>query len=335
MWRSCWTIAVLVLGCGLPLPTQSAEPPSKSTPKAAKSRTFLFTYATSIRDVPAGSAVRVWLPVPPSNRDQDVTIVAKELPAEGRMGKETKYGNTILYVEAKAPQGKPLNLSVTYRVTRREVRGGDGKGSETPEKLAKYLEPSARVPIGGKPLELLRGKTVPRDHLAEAELFYVVVNGHMRYSKEGIGWGRGDAVWACESGFGNCSDFHSLFMSLCRSYGIPTKFEIGFPLPEKRGAGEIAGYHCWAKFWVADKGWVPVDISEANKNPKLKGYYFGNLTEDRVAFSTGRDFHLVPRQDGGPVNFFVYPYVEVAGKPLATEKIQRQFRFEDVKVIHR
>ena len=109
------------------------------------------------------------------------------------------------------------------------------------------------------------------------------------------------------------------------------KFEIGFPLPEKRGAGEVTGYHCWAKFLPAGKGWVPVDISEANKNPKLRDYYFGHLTEDRVCFSTGRDLDLVPKQDGPPVNFFVYPYVEVAGKPYPQEKVQKKFSFADAK----
>lgn len=330
MWKSCWMIALLALGSAWPAPAAAAEPA-----KAAESRTFLFTYAASVADVPAGKTVRIWLPVPPSNQDQQVKVEAKDLPAEGRIGKEAKYGNDVLYVEARMAEGKPLNLSMTYRVTSREVQGGEGKGTETPESLAKYLEPSARVPAGGKPLELLRGKEVPQDPRAKARLFYNVVNHHMRYSKEGVGWGRGDAVWACESGFGNCSDFHSLFMSLCRSYHIPSKFEIGFPLPEKHGAGDIAGYHCWAKFWLADQGWVPVDISEANKNPKRKDYYFGNLTADRVAFSAGRDLTLVPRQDGGPVNFLIYPYVEVDGKPLAADKVQRRFHFRDVEAVNR
>jgi len=76
---------------------------------------------------------------------------------------------------------------------------------------------------------------------------------------------------------------------------------------------------------------VPVDISEANKNPKMKEYYFGHLTEDRITFTTGRDITLVPKQDGEPLNFFVYPYVEVDGKPYAAEKVKRKFGYEDVK----
>src|SRR5581483_7474539 len=194
-----------------------------------------------------------------------------------------------------------------------------------------YLQPDAKVPVGGKPLDLIKDKKLPEDQLAAARVLYDVVNRHMRYSKEGTGWGQGDAVWACESGYGNCSDFHSLFISLARAEKIPSKFEIGFPLPPQHGAGDIAGYHCWAKFHPAGHGWTPVDISEANKNPKMKEYYFGNLTADRVSFSTGRDLDLLPQQAGKPLNFFVYPYVEVEGKPYPAEKVSRKFSYKDVE----
>ena len=61
----------------------------------------------------------------------------------------------------------------------------------------------------------------------------------------------------------------------------------------------------------------------------MKEYYFGNLTEDRVTFTTGRDIQLVPKQDGPPLNYFVYPYVEVNGKPWPKSKIDLAFGFKD------
>jgi hypothetical protein len=75
---------------------------------------------------------------------------------------------------------------------------------------------------------------------------------------------------------------------------------------------------------------VPVDISEADKDPSLKDYYFGRLTENRVTFSVGRDLVLVPKQAGEPLNFFVHPYVEVDGKPWPNEKIKLQMAYQDV-----
>src|SRR5207248_8815115 len=139
---------------------------------------------------------------------------------------------------------------------------GEVPVSESESRLARLLEPDAKVPVGGRPLELLKGKQLPSDQVELGRLLYDVVNGHMRYSKEGKGWGNGDAVWACDSKFGNCSDFHSLFISMARGNKIPAKFEMGFPLPPESGSGAIGGYHCWAWFMPQGQGWVPVDISE-------------------------------------------------------------------------
>ena len=64
-------------------------------------------------------------------------------------------------------------------------------------------------------------------------------------------------------------------------------------------------------------GWVPVDISEADKNPSRGDFFFGGLTDNRVRLSYGRDLVLDPVQEGPALNFFVDPYLEVEGKPHA------------------
>ena len=296
----------------------------------ARSRTFQFTYGATVTGLKPGQTARVWLPVAQSNDDQDASVVARELPAEGKMGRDPEYGNQILYVEAKADADGKIPLKVVYQVTRREVKGDGGKDiQEGADLLARYLKADAKVPIDGKPLELLKGKDVPHDQLGAARVIYDVIDDTLKYGKDKPGWGQGDSIWACDNKTGNCSDFHSLFLSLARSRGIPAKFEIGFPLPDTRGAGDVPGYHCWAKFRPEGKGWIPVDISEANKHPEMRDYYFGNLTENRVAFTVGRDLTLAPKQDGGPVNFLVYPYVEVEGKVWPQDKIEKKFSYQD------
>jgi transglutaminase-like putative cysteine protease len=296
---------------------------------APKQRTFLFTYAGTVTGLKPGEKARVWLPVPPTNDDQDVKLESQDLPAEPREGEDPQYGNKVLYFEAAADKDGNVSFSRTYRVTRREVKGPE-KDRADDDLVKRFLKPDKLVPIEGKPLTLLEGKALPKDPTEAARVMYDAVNGHMKYDKSGTGWGRGDAVWACDSKHGNCTDFHSLFISLARANKIPAKFEIGFGLPEKRGGGDVAGYHCWAKFRAEGKGWIPVDISEANKDPKMKEYYFGNLTADRVTFSTGRDITLTPEQEGGPLNFFVYPYVEVGGKPHPADQVRRKFSYKDV-----
>jgi uncharacterized protein (TIGR03000 family) len=310
-------------------PEAKAEPATKAA--QAKTRIFQFTYSATVTGLAEGKTARVWLPVAASNEHQEVEIAdSKALPEGYKIDTEPAYGNKILYAEVKPDKDGSATLAVTYQVKRREVKGASPPDVPDAPKIARYLEPDTLVPITGKPLELIKGKAIPMNQLAAAKMLYDVVNNHMRYSKEGTGWGRGDSVWACDSKFGNCSDFHSLFISLARAQKIPAKFEIGFPLPSKRGAGDIGGYHCWAFFKPDGKGWVPVDISEANKDPKMKDYYFGNLTEDRVTFTTGRDYDLVPKQDGPQRNFFVYPYVEVDGKEYPADKVKRKFSFKDL-----
>lgn len=302
-------------------PVRTAEPP--------REREFLFTYEATITGLESGRSARVWLPVPPTNEDQTVAVVGRALSAAAAIDKEPKYGNQVLYAEARADERGQIPLALTYRVKRREAKSYRPE-IENRDDLGLYLRPDAMVPVGGKPVTLLEGRRLPDNQLQLGRLLYDVVNGHMRYNKEGSGWGRGDAAWACDSKRGNCTDFHSLFIALARSQQLPARFEIGFALPSKRGRGDIAGYHCWAKFYARDKGWVPVDIAEASQRPERAEYCFGNLSEDRVTFSIGRDLVLVPKQDGPPLNFFIYPYVEVAGEPYPAGKVKQRFSFEDV-----
>jgi transglutaminase-like putative cysteine protease len=326
IWAGALTAAVL-LGAAVPEPAAAA---ANGKPRA---RTFLLTYAATVTGLPPGKVAHVWVPVPPVNDQQDVTLESRELPGKARLGRDPTYGNVILYIDARADAEGKIPLKLMYKVTRREVRTEGKEGiarHEADRTIARFLQPDERVPITGKPLELLKDRDVPMDALLASRAFYDIVNKHMTYAKDTPGWGQGDAVFACNSGRGNCSDFHSLFIALARSRKIPAKFEIGFPLPAKRGAGEIAGYHCWAWFLPRGTGWIPVDISEANKNPSMAEYYFGNLTEDRAMFSTGRDITLAPRQKGKPLNFFVYPYVEVDGKPYPPKSVETKVSYKDV-----
>lgn len=309
----------LVLVALVPVLAFGAEP---------KSRTFKFSYEATVTGLKPDQEARVWIPVPQTNSDQEVLATELEFPVKPMLGQDAELGNKMYYFVGKADGKGEIELKATYTIKRQEVVG------ETDLKLKggldKFLKSDPLAPANGKHMKLIEGRKLPDDPMGKAKECYEIVNGMMRYAKEGTEWGRGDVNWVCDSKFGNCTDFHSLFIAFVRSQKIPARFEMGFGLPSKRGSGEVAGYHCWAKFKPEGKGWIPVDISEANKNPKLAAYYFGNLTEDRVTFTTGRGLTLSPKQDGPALNFFVYPYVEVAGKPYPASKVKRRFSYEDV-----
>lgn len=301
-----------------------------------RSREFDFTYRVSLPKLPKNSAsLRIWIPVPTTNSHQRVTLLKMSGTVPLRITRDSDYGNRMAYADIRQPDFNSANFALTYHITRREYSVGsfhqlmaenERLVKITPE-LVRFLQPDHLVPIGGE-IKRIADKVVAGQvgEIAKAHAIYDYVFHHMRYDKTGTGWGHGDAIWACDARHGNCTDFHSLFIGMMRAVGIPARFVIGFPLPPGKSQGEIPGYHCWAEFYVAGKGWVPVDISEAWLNPSKYGYFFGTVDSNRVRFSLGRDITLVPRQSGPPVNYFVYPYVELNSKPYKAVRWHFSFR---------
>ena len=332
-----------VLSPLLLLSFSASYPVAQTSPNTQKfspeARTFRFTYNFAVKEIPSDAKrVRVWIPVPQTDQHQTVKVLTVKAPSKTRMTSDAEYGNRIMYVELQNPASGKAEFSVEYQVSRREYSRGDyaelKRGDQTPALVSasmnRFIAPDTLIPTDGKIKELAVVVTGSQSgSVAKAKAAYDYLFTNMRYDKTGSGWGRGDAVWACDAKRGNCTDFHSPFIGMMRADRIPARFDIGFPLPENKDKGEIAGYHCWAEFYANKTGWIPVDISEAWKAKEKEDYFFGSVDANRVQFSTGRDIMLSPKQDGAALNYFVYPYVEVDGKPY--DKLDKQFSFEEVK----
>ncbi len=304
--------------------------PSAAAPAAV--REVEFTYHADIAGIdPNSSRVEVWIPIPRNDRFQRADGISIDTPARVEIVDQPSNGNRIAHLSMAAPLPRSIPVTIRFRVRRVEETADLSKARrDLPEprdgKFAVSLRPDRLVPIDGKIAQLSAkiGDSGASAYVQASAIYrYVIAN--MAYDKRGSGWGRGDAIYACDVKKGNCTDFHSLFIALARARGIPARFTIGFPLGSS-SSGTIAGYHCWAEFYAGGQ-WVPVDASEAWKHPQLRQYYFGHLDADRVAFTMGRDLELVPPQQGEPLNFLIYPYVEVDGKPLPQEQIGKRFEY--------
>lgn len=313
--------AVLAMAAGRASLAVSDDNPWKST------ALYGFEYRVKLGDLaPAGSKVALWVPYPAENQDQKIAEAKIESPWPWKLNRESKFGNRMIYLEGTADP-RSTDLVMRFRVERKPSRGvplaeGTMVGGLSP---ALYTSPDRLVPLSGIVRRIASQEA--QGHETEREkvwAFYDYVYRTMSYNKDGTGWGRGDAVWACESKRGNCTDFHSLFIAMLRSQEIPARFLIGFPIPDGR-EGAIGGYHCWAEFYDAEHGWLPVDASEAKKKG-MREAYFGNLPNDRIEFTVGRDIVLSPPQKGEPLNYFIYPYAEVDGNPAS--EVKREFHFQ-------
>lgn len=306
--------------------------------------------------IPAGvKNARIWFALPqesdPHQKIHDLKITCP-YPYQTVTDSE---GNQELYVEVNDPKERNFSILETFNVDREEIRSGvDAKNARSlpadqRAKFEHYLKADANVPLNDKLMalskEIVGGEQNP---VTAARKIYDWELDHVDYwikdPKNKKASPTGNSMYCLENQTGNCSDFHSLWMSLARAAGIPTRMIFGsyFKL-ELAGIDADQSYHCWAEFYADGIGWVPFDVAAADvfrdqvpindDNAKLMrlgtadgyvgpdpvrvDYYFGNIEERRVTWTVGRDLTLSPKQAAGPVNSLPKAYVEFDGKVAA------------------
>lgn len=283
---------------------------------------FEFSYKVTIP--PIENEGKLWLPIASSDRFQKVELLGVTTHKPWRQTRDKEFRNRILTMNlVKADAGK--TVEVRYRVERKE-KSSYKAGKK--EDVSRHLNPETLVPRNERLAKIAREAVKDAEsELAKGKALYWHTLGRMAYDKSGTGWGRGDALYACDSRTGNCTDFHAYFIGLARAVGLPARFAIGFTIPADTDEGVIGGYHCWAEIYAGGK-WHPVDISEADKHPELKDYYVGHHPANRFQFTLGRDLEVEPAPASGAMNYLVYPLVEADGKVVATEQ---EFRFKRLR----
>jgi transglutaminase-like putative cysteine protease len=313
-------IVIAVLGAGFMASASGALASEPATPAAVRS--FELSYGFKLKDVPVSAQkIEAWLPIPPSNSRQ--TIHSWELVQDypWRIVSDTEYGNSFLRLDlshAVREADGAITVTVKYDATRLACRpleqGVVYEGALRSALMQRFLAPDSMIPVDGKiateakeTLAAGSGST-----LEIARKLYDHIVDTVVYDKSGPAgtWGRGDALYACDVRKGNCTDFHSLWIGEMRSQGIPARFFMGMSVPSDAPEGPIGGYHCWAEFYDEEKGWVPIDASDASKNGGARREeLFGGLCCNRLEFTVGRDISVpgIPT----PQNFLIYPYIAV------------------------
>lgn len=275
---------------------------------------FEFLYQVTIPKLT--DAARMWIPLPRNDAFQTVEVQAIRVPGREQTLTDQRYGNKILFLSL-SPEDSGRQLELRFQVQRKEK----GPYRDPESRPDDFLAPEQLVPNSSEfdaiASEVLTGK---QGDLVRARALYDHTIDRMRYMKYGPGWGQGDAAYACDSGTGNCTDYHSYYIALMRAAKIPARFAIGASIPSERNDGGIDGYHCWAEFYAEEKWW-PVDLSEADKYSSLSSYYFGRHPANRIELSRGRDLIVEPGPSSGPINFLAYPVLEVAGKPMVVKPV--------------
>lgn len=298
------------------------QPPG-SPPKARR-----MELVETVRVDGGGGELRVWMPMPRSSPEQRVELLGVESPIPWRRTREREFGNDLLYFEARNAGGAVLRAR--YRVERTEQAAPARGGPPLSRKERKlFTTPRGLAVVDGEVRRLAREAGAgSQDPLEAGRRLYDAVLSRMSYDKSEPGWGEGDTRRACRVGKGNCTDFHSLFLSLAMARGIPARFLMGVPVSVAPTQELGRDTHCWAEFYAPPLGWVPVDISEARKTGK-KESFFGFLDDRRILYTMGRGLLLDPAQRGPRLNFLAYPHVEIDGRPDPRYALERLIKTQE------
>lgn len=308
----------------------------------ARERSGEILLTVSINAPEESKDVRLWLPYPVSSFVQDIADVRIDgnFSKSGIYG-EKETGNLALYAEWTKP-AKERVLTFSFNATARELIRKDfpREESDIPVEVREYLKSTMFIPTDGKVREIALSATRDKKRISEkARAIYQWVVENTVRDPNVKGCGTGEVEKVLEKRSGKCADISSVFVSLARAAGVPAREVFGLRLGKTDEEDMTGGHHCWAEFYVPGYGWVPVDPADVRKimltkELDLKGaqsyidYYFGAVDEYRVALGRGgRGYYLNPRQNDGPLNYFMYPYAEVNGKGLDWLAAQKELKY--------
>ncbi len=275
--------------------------------------------------------VRLWVPYPVSDSHQKI----ENLHVEGnysssRILKESESGALYIFAEWRG-KFRRREITLAFRATAKERSVGNLKdrGEPVPVEVERYLEGNRWVPTDKEVGSLAKTITNENEGIlerAKAVYNWVVENTTRDPEVKGCGIGMADRMLVKRSG--KCADISSLFVALARASGVPAREIFGLRLGTKTTQDMTKGHHCWAEFYLPGQGWVSVDPADVRKIMVVKkldlekagpyrDYYFGKVEENRIILTRGgRGITLNPPQASGPINYFMYPFAEVDGKPL-------------------
>jgi transglutaminase-like putative cysteine protease len=153
--------------------------------------------------------------------------------------------------------------------------------------------------------------------LAKAVFSWLKTNTH--YQLHPGFEGTQPAAVTLEKKGGDCDDLSFLYISLCRSLGIPARFVRGYLLTPLDNGIVQATAHAWAEVFVGgvlgDKGWAPVEVSSLANSID---------TDIQQNFGVEDAFHLRLFVDDGSDDSLVLSFIGIAS---VSHGISRHIQF--------
>ncbi len=234
-----------------------------------------------------GMSVRAHLPIPAECEQQSEIVIEKVFPEGGKISPADAPQRTICW-ETVLTENQEFTVEYSYvhtaryhdvdRMQREELWKGCGQPDFFTEEEAPHI---VFTPcIRNLAASLTEGV---EDPLEKAKRFYDYITLRMKYSFMPAYFGMENIAENCAKSFtGDCGVFALLFLTLCRSVGIPACWQSGLTAEP-----DFCGAHDWVRFYVEPYGWLYADPSYGTgavraENEERRRFYFGNLDAYRM-----------------------------------------------------
>lgn len=250
--------------------------------------------------VPAGETLRVWMPIPYENlRQKNVKLISSTYPAIFSNG---SIHHTV-YMEAKAEPGKKTHFEINYSYEVGERHIDQASMLKRLKPYNKQSEVYQRYTASESPHQVV----TPQMRILAKTIVGNETNPVLQASKI-YDWIAGNFEWAGAREYstipnipeyvlhiqhGDCGQVSLLYITLCRSLGIPARWESGWMLHP----GEV-NLHDWAETYFEGIGWVPTDQSfgRTTRTEPLADYFKSGLDIYRMAANEGVGGEFSPKK---------------------------------------
>jgi transglutaminase-like putative cysteine protease len=277
-------------GNSRPLFFEITGKPGTKTLKDKRSYTLSYAVDIKVEESSPPNSLYLWFPLPSQSASQRK---AQFLSRNAEPFVEN-YRGTSLYQFIDLPSGSRRSITLSFvtdvYAVETSVKAQEIKTSGDSLVRAVYTLPSALVPSDSS---LIRDKAAAitgreRNPYAKARLIYdwLIAQGGIQPAALD-----GGALEALEEGKADSYRASLLYCALARAAGVPAIPVSGVLVNRLQETSR----HYWAEFWIDGFGWIPLDPAlgagaapgNFNLRPDHGAYYFGNLDNQRIAFSRG------------------------------------------------
>jgi transglutaminase-like putative cysteine protease len=256
---------------------------------------------------PDGEIVRAWLPVPRRTPFQDdFKLLSTSSPVKYLADENSAIRS--VYLEQPAIQDQPTKFSAVFEYTLRTVRFPlDAKKVKPADKNDPALKPFlAEAPhvVFSPELKALAQKIAgdETNPMLQAKSFFDWIAENIKYSyAREYSTLTNISHYCMSNGYGDCGQEALLFITLCRSKGIPARWQTGWHLVPGKTT-----IHDWTEIYLEPYGWVPCDpwagifamqycVSlKPEERREVRDFYFGGLDQWRMIANSDHSQQLQP-----------------------------------------